>query len=202
MLKRLRNRPLVSHLPDEIRFLRQWFDNPLKTGAVAPSSPALASKMASYVDPDTPGLVLELGPGTGVVTRALIERQIDPSRILAVEYSRKFVDILRARFDGATVMQGDAYDFEAIRLAHISDPLCAVVSSLPLFTKPKPMRKRLICMCLDALVPGAPFIQFSYALVPPVTEREGDGSFSVECSNWVLGNLPPARVWVYRRKVN
>jgi phosphatidylethanolamine/phosphatidyl-N-methylethanolamine N-methyltransferase len=62
------------------------------------------------------------------------------------------------------------------------------------------MRVRLINMCLDALAPGAPFIQFSYALVPPVQEKEGD--FQIECSNWVLANLPPARVWVYRRQMN
>ena len=200
MLRQLRNSPLKDHIPDEIRFLRQWFDNPLKTGAVAPSSPALAQRMASYIDPSSSGKVLELGPGTGVVTQAVIERGIEPSRILAVEYSNQFVDMLNDRFAGAQVVQGDAYDFEAIHQDHIHEPLSAVVSGLPLFTKPKEMRTRLINMCLDALAPGAPFIQFSYALVPPVPEKEGN--FKIETSNWVLGNLPPARVWIYRRTVN
>lgn len=202
MLKQLRNRPIISRMPDEIRFLRQWFDNPLKTGAVAPSSPALARKMASYIEPSRDGRVLELGPGTGVVTQAVIKKGIDPTRIVAVEYSHEFVDILRDRFAGAQVVQGDAYDFEAIRGEHVTEPLAAVVSSLPLFTKPKEMRKRLISMCMDALAPGAPFIQFSYALVPPVSEKEGEGRFTIETSNWILGNLPPARVWVYRSTVN
>lgn len=200
MLKQLRNSPLKERVPDEIRFLRQWFDNPLKTGAVAPSGPALARKMASYIDHSLPGNVLELGPGTGVVTQAVVERGVDPSRILAVEYCGNFVDMLNDRFSGAKVVQGDAYDFEAIRQDHIHAPLAAVVSSLPLFTKPKEMRLRLINMCLEALAPGAPFIQFSYALVPPVTEKEGN--FQIECSNWVLANLPPARVWVYRKIIN
>ena len=153
--------------------------------------------MASYIDPTKAGLVVELGPGTGVVTQAVLERGVDPSQVLAVEYSNEFVDILKDRFVGATVIQGDAYDFQAIRQSHIHEPLTAVVSSLPLFTKPKAMRKRLINMCLDALAPGRPFIQFSYALVPPVQEDEGD--FTIETSNWIIGNLPPARVWVYRR---
>lgn len=200
MLKQLRNTSFKDHVPDEIRFLRQWFDNPLKTGAVAPSSPALARKMASYIDPASPGKVLELGPGTGVVTQQVIRRGIHPSRILAVEYSNQFVDMLNDRFAGAQVVQGDAYDFEAIRQDHIDEPLAAVVSGLPLFTKPKEMRARLINMCLEALEPGAPFIQFSYALVPPVPESEGN--FKIETSNWVLSNLPPARVWIYRRSVN
>ncbi|SNY90482.1 phosphatidylethanolamine/phosphatidyl-N-methylethanolamine N-methyltransferase [Cohaesibacter sp. ES.047] len=197
MLKQLRNHPVIDRLPDEIRFLRQWFENPLKVGAVAPSSPALARKMASYINVDDTGPVVELGPGTGVVTQAVLDHGVDPSRILAVEYSDEFVDILKDRFAGATVIQGDAYDFEAIRQAHIHQPLSAVVSSLPLFNQPKPMRRRLIELCLDALSPGAPFIQFSYALVPPVPQ--GDGAFCIESSNWIIGNLPPARVWVYRR---
>lgn len=197
MLNKLRNRPLIGKIPDEIRFLRQWFDNPLKTGAVAPSSPALARRMASYIDPSKSGLVVELGPGTGVVTQAVLERGVEPSRVLAVEYSSEFVDILRDRFAGATVMQGDAYDFQALRQNHIDEPLAAVVSSLPLFTKPRAMRARLITMCLDALAPGCPFIQFSYALVPPVPASEGN--FTIESSNWVIGNLPPARVWIYRK---
>ncbi|WP_319533335.1 methyltransferase domain-containing protein [uncultured Cohaesibacter sp.] len=199
MLKQLRNHPVIDRLPDEIRFLRQWFENPLKVGAVAPSSPALARKMASYIDLDRPGLVVELGPGTGVVTKAVLDHGVEPSRVLAVEYSSEFVDILRDRFAGAKVIQGDAYDFEAIRQQHVQEPLCAVVSSLPLFNQPKPMRKRLIELCLDALSPGAPFIQFSYALVPPVPQEDGD--FEVENSNWIIGNLPPARVWIYRRPV-
>ncbi len=112
MLKKLRNRPLITKIPDEIRFLRQWFDNPLKTGAVAPSSPALARRMASFIDPAKPGLVVELGPGTGVVTQEVLARGVEPSRVLAVEYSTDFVNILRDRFAGTTVMQGDAYDFQ------------------------------------------------------------------------------------------
>ena len=102
--------------------------------------------------------------------------------------------MLRDRFSGVTVIEGDAYDFDAIRQNNIEAPLAAVVSSLPLFSRPKAMRKRLISLCLDALAPGSPFIQFSYALVPPVSEKEGN--FTIENSNWILGNLPPARVWV------
>jgi phosphatidylethanolamine/phosphatidyl-N-methylethanolamine N-methyltransferase len=198
MLKQLRNTSLKARLPDEIRFLRQWFDNPLKTGAVAPSSPALARRMASYIDLERSGKVLELGPGTGVVTQAVLERGIAPQRIIAVEYSEQFVDILSDRFAGATVVQGDAYDFEALVQDHVQEPLAAVVSSLPLFTKPMAQRKRLIDLCLKSLAPGAPFIQFSYALVPPVPAKSG--KLDLEVSPWVVGNLPPARVWVYRRR--
>jgi phosphatidylethanolamine/phosphatidyl-N-methylethanolamine N-methyltransferase len=65
---------------DEARFLRSWFERPLVTGAVTPSGRLLARTMASYVDPGLPGPVIELGPGTGPVTDALVRRGIAPER--------------------------------------------------------------------------------------------------------------------------
>lgn len=184
---------------DEVRFLKGWLDKPLVTGAVAPSSPALARLMASHVDPAVPGRVVELGPGTGVVTQALLDRGIAAERIAAIEYNHEFCALLRQRFPGVHFAHGDAY-----RMRHaLGDllagdrPVAAVVSSLPLFTRPLPERLRLLDECFAAMPPGAPFIQFSYALVPPVPH--GAGRFEIERTGWVVMNLPPARVWIYRR---
>lgn len=184
---------------DEVRFLKGWLDKPLVTGAVAPSSPALARLMASHVDPAVPGRVVELGPGTGVVTQALLDRGIAAERIAAIEYNHEFCALLRQRFPGVHFAHGDAY-----RMRHaLGDllggdrPVAAVVSSLPLFTRPLPERLRLLDECFAAMPPGAPFIQFSYALVPPVPH--GASRFEIERTGWVVMNLPPARVWIYRR---
>ncbi|TBW39196.1 phospholipid methyltransferase [Siculibacillus lacustris] len=186
---------------DEVRFLRSWIDRPLMVGAVAPSSPQLAKLMASYVDPARPGLVAELGPGTGVVTQALIERGVAPSRIASIEFDGDFYHVLHQRFPGVHFVHGDAYRLRQgiapwldPTLAH---PLAAVVSSLPLFTRPLPERLRLLEDSFALMPPGAPFIQFSYALVPPVPK--GAARFEIERSSWVVRNLPPARVWIYRR---
>lgn len=185
---------------DEVRFLKNWLDKPLMTGAVAPSSPQLARLMASKVDPETPGYVVELGPGTGVVTHALIDRGIDPERIVSIEYNSDFCKLLRQRFPRVHFVHGDAYHMRhAISgvVGRGDRPLAAVVSSLPLFTRPLPERQRLLDECFEMLQPGAPFIQFSYALVPPVPH--GAGQFEIERTGWVMRNLPPARVWIYRR---
>ena len=185
---------------DEVRFLKNWLDKPLMTGAVAPSSPQLARLMASKVDPETPGYVVELGPGTGVVTHALIDRGIDPERIVSIEYNGDFCKLLRQRFPRVHFVHGDAYHMRhAISgvVGRGDRPLAAVVSSLPLFTRPLPERQRLLDECFEMLQPGAPFIQFSYALVPPVPH--GAGRFEIERTGWVMRNLPPARVWIYRR---
>jgi len=185
---------------DEVRFLKNWIDKPLMIGAVAPSSPQLARLMASYVDPARAGLVVELGPGTGVVTQALLERGIAPERIVSIEYNGDFCSLLRQRYPGVHFVHGDAYRLPQALAGVVGDaphPIAAVVSSLPLFTRPLPERTRLLDESFARMEPGAPFIQFSYALVSPVPH--GATRFEIERSGWVVRNLPPARVWVYRR---
>lgn len=185
---------------DEVRFLKNWIDKPLMTGAVAPSSPQLARLMASYVDPDRPGFVVELGPGTGVVTQALLDRGIAPERIVSIEYNADFCSLLRQRYPGVHFVQGDAYRLPQAIAGLVGSrpfPLSAVVSSLPLFTRPLPERTRLLDDSFTRMEPNAPFIQFSYALVSPVPH--GSTRFEIERSGWVVRNLPPARVWIYRR---
>ena len=73
-------------LDDEVRFIRSWFERPLSTGAVAPSGKILARAMARYVDPQSTGPVVELGPGTGPVTEALVEAGVDPARLVLLEF--------------------------------------------------------------------------------------------------------------------
>lgn len=186
---------------DEVRFLKNWFDKPLMTGAVAPSSPQLARLMASYVDPARAGLVVELGPGTGVVTQALLERGVAPERIVSIEFNEDFCSLLRQRYPRVHFVQGDAYRLPQALAGRfpVDDPhpIAAVVSSLPLFTRPLPERTRLLDDAFSRMPPNAPFIQFSYALVSPVPH--GATRFEIERSSWVVRNLPPARVWIYRR---
>jgi phosphatidylethanolamine/phosphatidyl-N-methylethanolamine N-methyltransferase len=182
---------------DRLAFLRSLAGNPRLTGAVAPSSPALSRLMASFVDPGDDKPILELGPGTGVVTAALIERGISAEKIVAIEFNPDFCGLLRQRFDGIAVVEGDAYDLDATLPADRSGPFSAVVSSLPLLTRPPEIRLALVEQALDRMAPGAPLIQFSYSLFPPV--KPVAGRFTVKRSKWVVMNLPPARVWVYRR---
>jgi len=179
-----------------LAFLRSLVDNPALTGAVAPSGPALSRRMASFADPNDPRPVLELGPGTGVVTAALIERGVAPERIVAVEFNPAFCSLLSERFPGVTVIRGDAYDLATLPEAS-AGPFSSVVSSLPLLTRPPAVRSALIEQALERTAPGGGVIQFSYSVFPPV--KPVPGHFRVERSKWVVMNLPPARVWIYRR---
>lgn len=183
---------------DEARFIRSWIDDPLRTGSVTPSSPALARRMASFVDPSVPGPVIEIGPGTGPVTEALIERGVSEDRLILVEYSPEFCKLLRARFPRATVVEGDAYALPTTLSGHLDGKAIALVSSLPLFTRPPATRAALAKDAFTLLVEGAPFIQFTYSVISPVP-RKGSG-LKAFVSEWVLRNIPPARVWVYRQQ--
>jgi phosphatidylethanolamine/phosphatidyl-N-methylethanolamine N-methyltransferase len=184
-------------LDDEVRFIRSWIERPLSTGAVTPSGRILARAMARYVDPRSNGPVVELGPGTGPVTEALVEAGVDPSRLVLLESNPAFCRILRARYPQATLVQGDAYSMRRLLDTLLLQPAAAVVSGLPLVTKPITMRLRLIRDAFDLMLPGAPFVQFTYSVAAPLPKRFG--GFSVEASERIWMNIPPARVWVYRR---
>jgi phosphatidylethanolamine/phosphatidyl-N-methylethanolamine N-methyltransferase len=186
-----------SKLSDEARFIKSWIDDPGRTGSVTPSSPFLARRMASFVDPAIPGPVIEIGPGTGPVTEALIERGISEERLILVEYSPDFCALLRQRFPRATVVEGDAYALSTTLAGHLQEKAIAVVSSLPLFNRPPAMRSALAKDAFTLLVEGAPLIQFTYSVISPVP-RKGSG-LKAFASDWVLRNIPPARVWVYRQ---
>ena len=183
-------------LDDEVRFLRSWIEKPLHMGAVMPSSKLLARTMAQYVDVDSKGPVIELGPGTGAITNALIEHGIDQKRLVLVEYDPGFCALLRDRYPHAKVVQGDAYRLRRLLENYINEPAAAVVSGLPLVTKPLRTRVRLISDAMTLLGAGAPFVQFTYAMLPPIP-KELSG-VRAESSELIWMNLPPARVWVYR----
>jgi phosphatidylethanolamine/phosphatidyl-N-methylethanolamine N-methyltransferase len=183
-------------LDDEMQFIRSWIEKPLSIGAVTPSSKALARTMARYVDPQANGPVIELGPGTGPVTEALVAHGIDPARLVLVEFNPDFCRLLRTRYPAATVVQGDAYRLRRLLAGIVTEPVAAVVSGLPLVTKPLRTRLRLIADAITLMAPNAPFVQFTYAMVPPIP-RELSG-LTAEASDLIWLNLPPARVWVYR----
>jgi phosphatidylethanolamine/phosphatidyl-N-methylethanolamine N-methyltransferase len=184
-------------LDDEVRFLRSWIEKPLHMGAVMPSGKLLARTMAQYVDIDSKGPVVELGPGTGAITSALIEHGVDQKRLVLVEYNPGFCALLRDRYPQAKVVQGDAYALRDSLRNALQAPASAVVSGLPLVTKPMLTRLKLIRDAFLALAPGAPFVQFTYSVVPPIPKSLPGVSTEASERNWM--NLPPARVWVYRK---
>jgi phosphatidylethanolamine/phosphatidyl-N-methylethanolamine N-methyltransferase len=184
-------------LDDEVRFLRSWIEKPLHMGAVMPSGRLLARTMAQYVDIDSDDPVIELGPGTGAITSALLHRGVDQKRLVLVEYNSGFCALLRDRYPQARVVHGDAYTLRDTLWNVLGTPASAIVSGLPLVTKPMSTRLKLIRDAFAALAPGAPFVQFTYSVAPPIPKSLP--GVSTEASERIWMNLPPARVWVYRK---
>ncbi len=181
---------------EEAKFIRSWLTQPAKTGAIATSSRSLGRAMAAQVDFSQPGLIVELGPGTGVVTQSLIEAGCDEDRLVAIEYSPLFYKDLRQKFPQALILQGDAYDFDGQRRHFDDAPIAAVVSSLPLLTVKPEKRVALLNQALASMPKTGVFVQFSYGFESPVPCA--GKPIDVAESNWILRNLPPARVWTYR----
>jgi phosphatidylethanolamine/phosphatidyl-N-methylethanolamine N-methyltransferase len=185
-------------LDDEVRFIRSWLEKPLAIGAVTPSGRVLARTMARYVDTAIPGPVVELGPGTGPVTEALVARGVAPERLVLVDFNPGFCRILRQRFPEATVVQGDAYGLRRTLGKVLQEPAAAVVSGLPLLNKPMRTRIRLINEAFGLMRENAPFVQFTYSMAAPPIPKDLT-RVTAEGSERIWMNLPPARVWCYRR---
>jgi phosphatidylethanolamine/phosphatidyl-N-methylethanolamine N-methyltransferase len=181
-----------------VHFLTGWLRNPKTVGAVAPSGPALSRTMAAIVGPAIEGPIVELGPGTGPVTAALLERGIDPSRLVLVEYDQGFCDTLRRIFPAVKVVQGDAFALSQTLQGHASAPLAAVVSSLPLLNFAQEQRQALIETAMKMLRPRSPFIQFTYGANSPLPAQSH--LYETSASKRIWWNFPPARVWTYRAR--
>ncbi|MGH6795302.1 MAG: class I SAM-dependent methyltransferase [Methylocella sp.] len=195
------NTPIEERLADEARFFRSWLDNPAVAGAVSPSGRFLARMMARYVDPRKAGPVVELGPGTGAITEALLARGIAPGRLFLVEFDPGFCKLLKRRFPGVHVIKGDAYHLSQALKGRLRGPPAAIVSSLPLLLKPETQRLALLADAFDCMRPDGRFVQFTYGRASPVPRDKASAlDFHVEASPPVWLNLPPARVWIYRRQ--
>ena len=182
-------------------FFRRWLREPFLIGAVAPSGRGLSTGMAHPVDPMAPGVVIELGAGTGKMTRGLLDRGIPPGALYPIEKDPVLHGLLVERFPDLRITLGDAAEVPRIASDLGLSRVKAVVSGLPLIGMPVPIRQAIVSGVFEVLAPAGIFVQFTYTPVSPVhrtiMEQVGITGRSVKLV-WL--NLPPARVWVYRRR--
>lgn len=190
-------RRIAEKFDDEIRFFRGWIDGPKTVGAIVPTSPVTSRRMASVIDVGSGLPVLELGPGTGAVTRAILERGLPPERLASVEYSADFFTALVETYPGVRFIHGDAFNLDAALGDGGATLFDCVISAIPLLNFPMRERVALVGRLLDRIPAGRPVVQISYGPVSPVSAKRA--SFGVEPLDWVMRNIPPARLWLYRR---
>jgi phosphatidylethanolamine/phosphatidyl-N-methylethanolamine N-methyltransferase len=190
-------RALAEKFDDELKFFKGWIDKPKAVGSIVPTSSIAARRMASVVNADSGLPVLELGPGTGVITRAILARGVKPENLYSIEYSDDFVRHLTALFPGVNIIKGDAFDLDATLGDRRGMMFDSIVSGVPLLNFPVAQRIRYIEDLLGRIPPGRPIMQLTYGPLSPVPA--GRGNYKVEHFDFVLRNIPPTQLWVYRR---
>jgi phosphatidylethanolamine/phosphatidyl-N-methylethanolamine N-methyltransferase len=178
-------------------FFGLWLQNPLRIAAVNPSGAHLADTVARFVDLTRPGPVLELGAGTGSLTRGLIRAGCPPQRIIAFEREPRLAAVLRRDFPAMEVIEDDATrigDYLRTR----TNRLCAAISSLPIKWFSTQQQQAVVHPCLDRLGPDGAFLQMTNAFASPLAVDQL-GLAGREIAR-VWRNLLPTQLWSYARR--
>ena len=183
-------------LADTALFFGLWLRKPLQIAAICPSGAPVAAAMARLIDPDWPGPVLELGAGTGTITRGLVAAGWPPGRIIACERESQLLEVLRREVRGIAAILGDATDLESQLRRLAVDRLAAVVSSLPIKWFPLEAQRAVLRPCFARLGRDGLFLQLTNAFSSPLP-IDDLGIAGWEAAR-VWRNVPPAQIWAYR----
>lgn len=183
---------------ERLDFFLQWIGNPLQVASITPSSRSLSEIITGRIRPDH-APIIELGPGTGVFTRALLERGIPEERLALIEYGSDFARLLDMKFPKARVLWMDAATLPSVAL--FEQKAGAVVSGLPLLSMPHKKIEAILSGAFFHMRSGASFYQFTYGYRCPVPagvlERLALKAVRI---GGTLANLPPAAVYQISRR--
>ncbi|MGC6331103.1 class I SAM-dependent methyltransferase [Rhizorhabdus sp. FW153] len=182
-------------MSDLAAFLRAWARDPLGIAAVAPSGPSLARLITAHITPDM-APVIELGPGTGVFTKALLDRGLQQSDLILIENEADFARMLETRFPQARIVRGDAAGVHRHRALFVNGLAGATISGLPILSMNVSQQMKILRGCFDLMRPGGRLYQFSYSPVCPVRKPVMDRlGLKARRLSSTLRNLPPAAVY-------
>jgi phosphatidylethanolamine/phosphatidyl-N-methylethanolamine N-methyltransferase len=173
-------------------FFRHWLTNPLAMGSVVPSSAALCRRLVAQTRCAEDEVVVELGAGTGVVSRALLESGLPPQRLFVVELMPALANHLRRVLPGANVIEGDACRLPELIPPQWHGRIGTVICGIPLLLLSLADQRRCI-EAIEAVAPGRGFLHFSYCVVPPIPRRKL--ALASRREAWTPLNFPPASVW-------
>ncbi len=175
-------------------FLRRWLANPLQMGSIVPSSPALCRRLVQQVRRAPDEWVIELGAGTGVVSRALLQGGTPPERLTVIEIVPDMARHLRHTLPGVDVIEGDARTLPDLVPAMRHGRIGTVICGIPLVLLPFVEQRRFID-AMRAVAPGRGFLHYSYCVTSPLPARKHGHTARREA--WTPLNVPPASVWRY-----
>jgi phosphatidylethanolamine/phosphatidyl-N-methylethanolamine N-methyltransferase len=195
-MQRIKSR-FAEKFDDNIRFIKGVISTPKTVGAIMPTSARMANRMASIIDTGSGLPVLELGPGTGVITKAILDKGVKPENVVSVEYSSDFVRHLRGKYPGVNFINGDAFSLAETLENYRGQKFDCVISGIPLLNFPMHQRVKLVEDLLKLIPIGRPIVQFSYGPVSPVVARPD--SYTIKHFDFIMRNIPPAQIWHYKK---
>jgi phosphatidylethanolamine/phosphatidyl-N-methylethanolamine N-methyltransferase len=182
---------------EEVRFFKGWQRDKKGVGALIPTSIYAARRMASVINPHSGLPVLELGAGTGVITKAILEKGVKPENLVSIEYSPHFYDGLVRRFPAVDFRLGDAFELDEVLGDRCHQQFDSVICAVPMLSFPMERRIALLEDLLSRIPDGRPVIQITYGPLSPVIAMPE--RYKISHYDFVVRNIPPAQLWVYRR---
>ncbi len=197
---------IANGVDESLDFIRAFLENPLHVGSISPSSPELAEAMVEGIFPDEENVVLEIGVGTGAITKFLEKRLSSPKSYVGIELNEKFVKILHKKFPKLLIVQGDArHTTEVLKKVGI-EKVRYIISGLPFASLPKFVRREILGEIDKLMTKECLFRTFQYAhcyyLASAVEFRRYMNLRYGRCekSRIVLKNIPPAFTLTWEMK--
>lgn len=187
---------MTDRTEERILFFRRWLANPLQVGSIIPSSAALAQLMASHIERGADDYVVELGAGTGAITRGLLAAGLPRDRLVLIELDPKMSAALAEWFPGVHIITGDATKLPDILPEHVRGRITTVISGLPVLARPLEFQQAVVNAAFAVLNPGCSMLQYTYGPVSPLPRRKL--GLTGKLLGWAA-NLPPAAVWRFTR---
>jgi phosphatidylethanolamine/phosphatidyl-N-methylethanolamine N-methyltransferase len=192
--------PGKPRLPGRHLFIGAWVRSPRSMGSVTPSSRFLGRKIAQQVDVHLPGWVIELGAGTGTITKALLDHGVKPERLMAIERDRKMSTHLQQHMPNIRVVRADALELVEVLEQQKIHKVSTIVCCLPLLTLPKDVVEAVVTQIFTVLPDGGQMLQYTYGPRSPMSKRlQKQLGLKARRVGQVLFNVPPAVVWSYTR---
>lgn len=183
-----------------LSFIANWAKSPRLMGAVSPSSRYLSRAMVAQIDLSKNGDIVEIGAGTGAVTKELIKIIPANKKNIVIEFNNKFFNILCHKFPNINIINDDAQNLTNILEQNQVNEVNAIVSSLPLLSLPIKVRNKAVAEMVQAIGDNGRIIQFTYGLKSPIPKELMElHNLAGECRKSIIINLPPAKVWVYQK---
>ena len=176
-------------------FFRRWLANPLQMGSVIPSSPSLCCRIAALVARAGDEVVVELGAGTGVVSRALLASGVPPERLVVVEIVPEMAEHLRRVLPGVNVVTGDAFELGRVLPARWHGKVGTAICGIPLVLLPVEQQRRFV-RAVEEVAPGRGFLLYTYCITSPLPYKAL--GLRARREAWTPLNIPPASVWRYQ----